>query len=418
MKIPSLALIFCLLGCLVAHGADKKIDHDVVIGTLHGQLRYASEAFAVKPGTQVRVTLDNTDEMIHNWLLAKGGKEDLARIAEGALKLGPEGMKKGFIPEDDAILASIGLVQPGKKGAVTFTAPKETGDYPYVCTFPGHFLTMRGVMKVSEDPDKAIAQVKKIVAENTTPRNGILEVGDEPRVVRVHVKDVDSGRSIAVGLPGGVNYLFDAEKLMVRFGWTGGFLNVAPDRKGPRRGNLSHTGREVRGGSNRVSLAHRRSGQGSKGAIRRLLEARQPGLPVRSGWSENQPDRDRQTRGQGPDLRVPREKRFRRRLPTAEGGWFVRFLHRRQMDRRDRCAAHTEKAGRGVFRQHRAPINPFLLTSHEKLSLSFPGGHDRRLDRTPLRSRQTGPDTRGIHRRENRDAARCVLGCRWHGIRP
>ena len=232
MKKPSITFLFCSLGCAVACGADKKIDHDVVLGTLHGQLRYASEVFAVKPGAQVRVTLDNTDEMIHNWLLAKGGQEELTRITNGALKLGADGMKKGFIPEDDAILASIGLVQPGKKKTVTFTAPKETGDYPYVCTFPGHSLTMRGVMKVSEDPDKAIAQVNKIVAENTTPRNGILEVGDEPRVVRVHVKDVDSGRSIAVGLPGGVNYLFDAEKLMVRFGWTGDFLNVAPDRKG------------------------------------------------------------------------------------------------------------------------------------------------------------------------------------------
>ena len=69
MKKP-LTFIFCLLGGLVANGADKKIDHDVVIGTLHGQLRYASEAFAVKPGSRVRVTLDNTDEMIHNWLLA------------------------------------------------------------------------------------------------------------------------------------------------------------------------------------------------------------------------------------------------------------------------------------------------------------------------------------------------------------
>jgi hypothetical protein len=113
---------------------------------------------------------------------------------------------------------------------------------------------MRGVMKVSEDPDKAIAQVNKIVAENTTPRNGILEVGDEPRVVRVHVKDVDSGRSIAVGLPGGVNYLFDAEKLMVRFGWTGGFLNVAPDRKGRGGGTCRILGEKFEVGATEFPL--------------------------------------------------------------------------------------------------------------------------------------------------------------------
>ena len=227
-----LVIALCLLVKLAAFGKQQKIDHEIVLGTLHGQLRYAPEAIAVKPGSRVRVTLDNSDEMIHNWLLATGDKEDLARIAEAALKLGAEGMQKGFIPEDLAVLASIGLVQPGKKGSTMFTAPKEIGDYPFICTFPGHSLTMRGIMKVSENPEQAIAEVAKTVAENTTPRNGILEVGDEPRVVRVHVKDVDSGRSIAVGLPGGVNYLFDAEKLMVRFGWTGGFLNVAPDRKG------------------------------------------------------------------------------------------------------------------------------------------------------------------------------------------
>ena len=230
-KLLSNIAIFAL-GVFGAQAEDKKIEHDVVIGTLHGQLRYATEVFAVRPESRVSVTLNNTDEMIHNLLLVKGGNEELARIAEGALKLGAAGMKKSFIPQDEAIIASIDLVQPGKKGVIIFIAPKETGDYPYVCTFPGHSLTMRGVMKVSENPAQAVVEAKRIVAENTTPRNGILEVGDEPRVVRVHIQGVDSGRSIAVGLPDGVNYLFDAEKLMVRFGWTGQFLNVGPDRKG------------------------------------------------------------------------------------------------------------------------------------------------------------------------------------------
>jgi azurin len=232
MKQLFLITSFYFLGVFSAQAEEQKIEHDVVIGTLHGQLRYATEVFAVRPGSRVSVTLNNTDEMIHNLLLVKGGNEELARIAEGALKLGAAGMKKSFIPQDEAIIASIDLVQPGMKGVIVFIAPKETGDYPYVCTFPGHYLTMRGVMKVSENPAQAVVEAKRIVAENTTPRNGILEVGDEPRVVRVHIQGVDSGRSIAVGLPGGVNYLFDAEKLMVRFAWTGGFLNVAPDRKG------------------------------------------------------------------------------------------------------------------------------------------------------------------------------------------
>jgi azurin len=30
-----------------------------------------------------------------------------------------------------------------------FQAPTEPGDYPFVCTFPGHHLLMRGVVKVA-----------------------------------------------------------------------------------------------------------------------------------------------------------------------------------------------------------------------------------------------------------------------------
>ncbi|HVY71288.1 MAG TPA: hypothetical protein VHH73_15250, partial [Verrucomicrobiae bacterium] len=36
-------------------------------------------------------------------------------------------------------------------------------------------------------------------------------------------------RSISVGLPGGLNYLFDAQDCYVRFGWFGMFLDVGPN---------------------------------------------------------------------------------------------------------------------------------------------------------------------------------------------
>jgi azurin len=31
-----------------------------------------------------------------------------------------------------------------------FFAPDEPGDYPYICTFPGHWRVMKGVMKVTK----------------------------------------------------------------------------------------------------------------------------------------------------------------------------------------------------------------------------------------------------------------------------
>ena len=40
------------------------------------------------------------------------------------------------------------LVQPGQSVTVQFRAPSEPGDYPFVCTFPGHWRVMNGVLRV------------------------------------------------------------------------------------------------------------------------------------------------------------------------------------------------------------------------------------------------------------------------------
>jgi azurin len=46
------------------------------------------------------------------------------------------------------IIAATKLLQPRGKEVLNFTAPKKAGDYPYVCTFPGHWVIMNGKMVV------------------------------------------------------------------------------------------------------------------------------------------------------------------------------------------------------------------------------------------------------------------------------
>jgi len=58
------------------------------------------------------------------------------------------------------------------------------------------------------------------------PQDYRLVVRDEPVVFRTFIAD-SSTRSIAVGLPGGVNYVFDAEQCRVRYAWSGEFLDVS-----------------------------------------------------------------------------------------------------------------------------------------------------------------------------------------------
>ena len=52
---------------------------------------------------------------------------------------------------EDEIIAATGLAGGGETVEVTFTVPEETGEYEYICSFPGHYPAgMKGVLKVQE----------------------------------------------------------------------------------------------------------------------------------------------------------------------------------------------------------------------------------------------------------------------------
>jgi azurin len=60
----------------------------------------------------------------------------------------PNGADRNYIPRMPEVLQATPLVNPNEKVTLTFTAPDKPGEYPYICTFPGHWRIMQGVMKV------------------------------------------------------------------------------------------------------------------------------------------------------------------------------------------------------------------------------------------------------------------------------
>jgi hypothetical protein len=84
--------------------------------------------------------------MPHNLVLLKPDAEPALIAAVNAMGL--EGMDKHFVPDVPGIIAATKLLQPFGKEQLSFDAPQAEGEYPYVCTFPGHWFTMRGVMRV------------------------------------------------------------------------------------------------------------------------------------------------------------------------------------------------------------------------------------------------------------------------------
>jgi len=75
------------------------------------------------------------------------------------------------------------------------------------------------------------------------PQDYRLLVRDEPVVFRTFIAD-SSTRSIAVGLPSGVNYVFDAEQCRVRFAWSGEFLDVTKVWTGRGGGRAAALGKK------------------------------------------------------------------------------------------------------------------------------------------------------------------------------
>ncbi|MEQ1829645.1 MAG: hypothetical protein ABL921_27025, partial [Pirellula sp.] len=53
-----------------------------------------------------------------------------------------------YVPESDDVVCYTDIVNPSDEIAIYFTLPLEPGRYPFLCTFPGHWMVMNGEMIV------------------------------------------------------------------------------------------------------------------------------------------------------------------------------------------------------------------------------------------------------------------------------
>lgn len=130
----------------------------VHIQTLREQMRYDRRAFAVGPGMKVKIEFSNPDAMDHNLILVTPGASN--EVAMAAMMLGADGIKKNWTPQSDKILFASKVLAMGDKQTLEFTAPTAPGVYEYICTYPGHYMLMNGVMHVVDDPVKWMAEHK------------------------------------------------------------------------------------------------------------------------------------------------------------------------------------------------------------------------------------------------------------------
>jgi len=123
-----------------------KPDVSITLGTVPG-LQYDKKLITVKAGSRIKITFNNKDDMPHNFLLVKKGTAD--EVGMAALKLGIKGLDKSYVPDMEEVLFHTKLVQPGASDVIYLEVPADPGDYTYVCTYPGHYVNMRGILRVT-----------------------------------------------------------------------------------------------------------------------------------------------------------------------------------------------------------------------------------------------------------------------------
>lgn len=117
----------------------------ILLGTKPG-LKFDMVNLSLKAGTKVKLTFANSDDMLHNFVLTTPGSGNA--VGEMVMKMGLEAEKYSFVPATAKVLAHTLLLQPGQSDTIYFTVPKVPGIYPFICTYPGHYMVMKGTIRV------------------------------------------------------------------------------------------------------------------------------------------------------------------------------------------------------------------------------------------------------------------------------
>lgn len=134
----------------VGIGKAGKVKADVVfnLNTVNQKMAYDKTILRAMAGQTVEIVLNNVDQMPHNLVVIKDGSlETFGERVDIFLK-DPDAAKLGYVPNSRYVLGATEMLEPGETGSIIFQLPNKPGRYPFVCTFPGHWRLMQGVIVV------------------------------------------------------------------------------------------------------------------------------------------------------------------------------------------------------------------------------------------------------------------------------
>tara|TARA_R110002051_G_scaffold91370_2_gene160711 strand:+ start:30242 stop:33733 length:3492 start_codon:yes stop_codon:yes gene_type:complete len=120
----------------------------VTIKTITNEMKFDVTQFTVMAGEQVELVLQNPDYMQHNLVIAKPGKKEVVGKAADKMAADSNAATLNYVPQMSDVLFATPILNPDQTYSLKFKAPSTPGEYPYICTFPGHWRIMQGVMIV------------------------------------------------------------------------------------------------------------------------------------------------------------------------------------------------------------------------------------------------------------------------------
>jgi azurin len=120
----------------------------ITVSTIPERMLFTNREFSVKAKSPVKLVFDNPDVTAHNLVIVQPSAADEIGLAGNEMAKDANGLAKGFVPDSPKILHATKLLNQGESQTLRFTAPDTPGRYPFICTFPGHWLVMKGEMVV------------------------------------------------------------------------------------------------------------------------------------------------------------------------------------------------------------------------------------------------------------------------------
>ena len=111
-------------------------------------MKFDIEKLEAEAGEMIGIEFINNDPtgLMHNLAVCTPGSRQ--KVVAAALTIGPKAIEQNFVPDIPEVIASTPQVAPGRKYTLYMKVPSKSGDYTFVCTYPGHGQVMFGTLKV------------------------------------------------------------------------------------------------------------------------------------------------------------------------------------------------------------------------------------------------------------------------------